>query len=190
MDKINKVLIDLAAKKDTEFKHYWNIDTDGGEFLCDLIKKNNRNNILEIGSSNGYSAILMASVLKEGGKILTIESHKERNKQALENIKAAGLESVITALPDHAPLCFSRDSFPKKKFDFVFLDCIKKYYGPSMDVLFPEFLEEDIIIVADNMLSHVEASQNLVDWFENNKDIFIYKIHDIGTGMLVAKKKI
>ena len=54
-------------------KNYWNIARETANFLSILIKTANSKNVLEIGTSNGYSAIWLALALKEtNGHLTTI----------------------------------------------------------------------------------------------------------------------
>ena len=55
-------------------------------YIMKYIKKNNIQNILEIGSAIGYSAILMAGANAET-KVTTIERDEVRYMECLKNIK-------------------------------------------------------------------------------------------------------
>lgn len=80
-------------------KKYWNIDPMSGALLQTLIHTHKPKHILEIGTSNGYSAILMGHVAQQyGGKIQTIEFFEERIKLARENIQKEELQETIEVL--------------------------------------------------------------------------------------------
>ena len=52
-------------------REYTNIAPENGQFLAILIRSIRAQNVLEIGTSNGYSAIYLAAALKEtGGKLI------------------------------------------------------------------------------------------------------------------------
>ena len=68
--------------------------SDGIDYLCDYIRKNNIKNILEIGSAIGYSAIRMALVDNDM-KITTIERDNERYNEAVRNIDEFSLGGQI-----------------------------------------------------------------------------------------------
>lgn len=85
--------------------------------------------ILEVGTAIGYSAILMSSFLAEGGKIDTIDRYELMIERARENIKRAGLDSVINIIAgDALEVLGCLD----KKYDLILLDAAKGQY--------PEFL--------------------------------------------------
>ena len=54
--------------------------------------------ILEIGTAIGYSAILLSSVLCDGGFIDTIEREEQMVALARENIKKAGCQGKINVI--------------------------------------------------------------------------------------------
>ncbi len=104
--------------------------------------------ILEVGTAIGYSAILLAGTLSQGGRIDTIERQEEMVLRARENIKKAGLENTIGIIAGDAEevlRCLD------KQYDMIFLDAAKGQY--------PEFLPECLrmlrkggLLVSDNVL--------------------------------------
>ena len=90
-------------------KEYWNIDKDAGILLQALLFTHQPKNILEIGTSNGYSAILMAEVVSQyGGHITTIEFSEKRISLAQTNIEEANLSDYITILQGDAAEVLSK----------------------------------------------------------------------------------
>ena len=61
---------------------------DGIEFLLKFINDRNIENILEIGTAIGYSAIRMC-MINDRIKVTTIERDHERYMEALKNIKVS-----------------------------------------------------------------------------------------------------
>ena len=59
-------------------------------------------NILEIGTFTGYSAICLAKGLRPGGKLITIESNDELTAFAGSYFEKAGLSSIIEQLTGNA----------------------------------------------------------------------------------------
>ena len=115
--------------------------------------------ILEIGTAIGYSSILLAGVLVNGGRMDTIERQEEMILRARENIKKAGLEYTISIIAGDAEdvlKCLD------KQYDMIFLDAAKGQY--------PEFLPECLrmlknggLLVSDNVLyKGMVASDDLV----------------------------
>lgn len=104
--------------------------------------------ILEVGTAIGYSSILLAGILDEGGRIDTIERQESMLLQAHKNIKRAGLGNTISIIAGDAQevlKCLD------KQYDMIFLDAAKGQY--------PEFLPECLrmlreggLLISDNVL--------------------------------------
>jgi predicted O-methyltransferase YrrM len=119
-----KVKMFLESRKGTW--HDWNVPYADGKILYDLILKNKYTKAVDIGTSTGLSAIWMAWALsKTGGKLITIEIHEGRHRQALANFKAAGLSDYIDARLADAHDLVKELQGP---FDFVFSDADKDWY--------------------------------------------------------------
>lgn len=106
--------------------------------------------LLEIGTCIGYSALIMAPFLAEGGKLTTIELDKERYRTAKEYFSRSPYARIITALQGDAAQWLSRLEGP---WDFVFLDGPKGQYVRYLQLLMPH-LSPGALIVADNLRYH------------------------------------
>jgi predicted O-methyltransferase YrrM len=114
----------------------WNIPEVDGKVLYDLIIQNNYKKVVDIGTSTGHSAIWMAWALsKTGGKLITIEIHEGRYKEALANFKEAGLTEYIDARLADAHELVKKLEGP---FDFVFSDADKDWYKNYFVALAPK----------------------------------------------------
>jgi predicted O-methyltransferase YrrM len=105
-------------------------------------------NILEIGTFTGYSAICLAKGLKPGGKLITIELNDELTAFAHSYFSRAGLESKITQLTGNA-----LDLIPglNLMFDLVFLDADKREYIDYYRLIIDK-VKPGGFILADNVL--------------------------------------
>ena len=103
-----------------------NVPSSDGKLLYDIIVKNGYTKALKIGTSTGHSSIWIAWALsKTGGKLITIEIDETRHKEAVANIREAGLSEYIDArLADAHELVKELDG----PFDFVFSDADKGWY--------------------------------------------------------------
>lgn len=103
-----------------------NVPPSDGKLLYDIILKNGYTNALEIGTSTGHSSIWIAWALsKTGGKLITIEIDESRHREAVSNIKEAGLSEYIDARRADAHELVKELDGP---FDFVFSDADKGWY--------------------------------------------------------------
>ncbi|MDD3236893.1 MAG: O-methyltransferase [Candidatus Gastranaerophilales bacterium] len=167
-------------------KNFWNIARETGNFLNMLIKSANAKEVLEIGTSNGYSGIWIAKALKEtGGHLSTIEFWDNRQSLAIENFKKCGVNDLITPLLGSALDILSNDF--DKKIDFAFIDANKGEYIKYFELIDP-ILKSGGIIAADNVLSHETKVKPFVDAIKNNPDYQV-EILNLPAGLLLARKK-
>lgn len=104
--------------------------------------------ILEIGTFTGYSAIYLASALKEGGKLHTIDNNPEVAEIAEKFIRKAGLgDKIFTHSGNAADIIPALDG----PFDLVFIDADKENYLNYYELVFDK-VRPGGFIVADNVL--------------------------------------
>ncbi len=180
---MNKQAFEVIKKLEKTTEKYWNIGKEAGQFLNLLIKDRNIKKVLEIGASNGYSAIWMGEALKQtGGHLYTIESHKkERYPLALKNIEEAGLTDQITAILGHAP-----ESIPKtpKFFDLVLLDATKYEHLDYLEAILPR-IKRGSIIITDNVISHKKDLLPYLKALQKTPNLKT-EILNIGSGLAVS----
>ena len=115
--------------------------------------------ILEVGTAIGYSSMIMASVMPEGGKIYTIERNLEMIDLAEKFISEKGYEDKIKILKGEAKDILSDFN---EKVDMIFLDGAKGHYEDFLSIIVNN-LNDEGIIVADNVLyKGMIASDDLV----------------------------
>ncbi len=182
---------DLLAELEAESGKYWNVPRTTARFLSEMLIFTHslypaEMNVLEIGTSNGYSGIWFAATLaslKEGGKLYTIESHDERFKLAGENFKRSGLDDYIVQVKGHAPeiiLQKGRSFWPV--FDMVFIDATKMEYKSYFDEVLL-LMRSGGLIVADNCLSHFNELGEFFDYLNFKK--YRHYLLPIDNGLLL-----
>jgi predicted O-methyltransferase YrrM len=117
--------------------------------LLEMISKMIRpQNILEIGTFTGYSAISLAKGLRTYGKLITIEVNDELSDFANSYICRAGAGEKISQLTGRA-----QDIIPALNimFDLVFIDGDKREYIEYYKLIF-EKVNPGGFILADNVI--------------------------------------
>ena len=144
MNKEQLIKIKEKALKD----HIPIIMDDTLEYIYKLYEHKKIDNILEIGTAVGYSAICFTKFLEVDGIIDTIERDENRIIEAKENIKKADVENSINIISGDAVEILPNIN---KKYDMVFIDAAKGKY-PFFLKQSLRLLKEDGVILADNIL--------------------------------------
>ncbi|MBI5101141.1 MAG: class I SAM-dependent methyltransferase [Nitrospirae bacterium] len=120
-----------------------------GRFLRLMAQLSGARQIVDIGTFTGYSALAMAEVLPEDGRLITIEHNPEHAKIAQGFFKRSPSSGRITLRQGDA--LETLRTLPDGKTDLVFIDADKQnyaaYYQESMRIL-----REGGLILADNAL--------------------------------------
>jgi caffeoyl-CoA O-methyltransferase len=104
--------------------------------------------ILEIGTFTGYSAICLAKGLQQGGRLITIEQNDELSSFAHSYFKRAGVDSKIIQMTGNAlKIIPGLNSI----FDLVFIDGDKREYIDYYRMVIGK-VRPGGFIIADNVL--------------------------------------
>lgn len=125
------------------------IRKETGALLKTLVAGMRPKSILEVGTAVGYSALLMASVMKPDCHITTIEKYEKRIPIARENFRRAGREADITLLEGDAEAIMRE--LPEGGFDFIFMDAAKGQYIHWLPAVL-RLLSAGGMLVSDNVL--------------------------------------
>jgi caffeoyl-CoA O-methyltransferase len=118
-----------------------------GRLLEMMSKMIQPQNILEIGTFTGYSAICLAKGLKPGGKLITIELNDELTAFAGSYFEKAGLCSAIQQITGNALEIIPAFDI---EFDLVFIDGDKREYIDYYRVAIGK-VKKGGFIIADNV---------------------------------------
>lgn len=114
-------------------------------------------NILEIGTAVGYSALQMCQVMPANCHITTIEKYEKRIPEAKENFRKAGEESRITFLEGDADMWLKE--LKGKQFDLVFMDAAKGQYLNWLPLLL-DLMPVGSVLISDNVLQDGDVVQS------------------------------
>ena len=191
-DKLNKIFddktTDILLELEKTIQDFWNVDRKSANFLNLTVKMINAKSALEIGTSNGYSAIWIAKALREtGGSLITIEYWEKRMALARENFKKTGVDDIITpVVGDAIEILADMKKEDKLRFDFIFIDANKAEYIQYYNSFEP-LLNKGGVIIADNILSHYKKTKDYVEQIMNNKN-YQSQLLNFEAGMLLSEK--
>jgi predicted O-methyltransferase YrrM len=125
------------------------VGPESGQVINILAKSLKAPNILELGTSYGYSGIWLAEAARAaGGRLTTIELEDYKSAYARDMSARAGLADYVDFKVGDALSIIAELPF---KLDFVLVDLWKDMYTPCLDAFYPK-LNPGAIIVADNMI--------------------------------------
>ena len=126
-----------------------NVGPEKGEILRDHLLKSKPNNVIELGTFIGYSAVLISSTIGEKSKLTSIDSDSHSIEIAKELINFAGLDDKVNLMHGSA-----EEIIPELNFnaDFVFIDHAKKKYLSDLKLLeTEEIVLKNCTVFADNV---------------------------------------
>ncbi len=182
-EKIDQVLrtLEKQAKFEEEYQdkvgrseRMLSITRTIGLFYNIFLRSTGAKNILEIGTSVGYSTIWFAEALREnlGTKIISLEQDSKKIERAKKNFVTAGIEQYVEILQGDALETLSKISNQKEslsKFDFIFIDADKERYIQYFDMSLP-LLKKGGIIGADNIVYPERFNEMMKDYVNHVKN--------------------
>ena len=161
--RIERVLSEYderAAKETALFAAGWDRDErrdqlllrvgpETGRLVNILAAEAGAKNILELGTSYGYSTVWLAEAAsRTGGKVLSLDLAASKQAYARDMLTRAGLLAHVELMTGDAVEILGRLPGP---FDFVLIDLWKDLYVSCLELVAPR-LSPGAILVADNML--------------------------------------
>ena len=168
-----------------------------------ILKLKKPNNILEVGTAIGYSAINFSKYLDgENRHILTIEKSNEMYGIAISNISKMGLEDIIRVENADATIYLETLDEKKEQFDIIFIDAAKGQYLKFLDNAL-RLIKTGGVIIADNVYfkgrvlsgynehRHRTATNRLREYLKivNERNDLDTTVFNIGDGVAVSIKK-
>jgi len=151
---IDRLLAELYEQGQRE-GGMWNIGPEGGALLAWLVGLLGARRVLEVGTSNGYSAIWLARALRRtGGALVTLEVEPRKVALAKENLRRAGLEREVSIVEGPALASLPVLTGP---FQLVFIDADKPQYAAYLSEV-RRLVGPGSVIVADNVQTHPEET--------------------------------
>lgn len=164
-------------------------------FIIDLITEHQLQQVLELGSCWGYSALCIASETKV--EIISLERDLERHTQARYHVKTMNFQERIEMVYDDA-LVYQ----PNQSFDLIVIDAVKAQNQAFVDRYYP-YLNIGGFMVIDNAGFHGQVHStrqvpksikamitSLREFSETIQEDsrFRYQEFNIGDGLIVLEK--
>ena len=159
----------------------WQVPETTARFLYDTAVKTGARNILELGTSIGYSTIWLAKAAREnGGEVFTVERDSRKAAQARLHFKMAGFENITLF---NAKILEVLAGFGVgRKIDLIFMDADKGSYHIYLPYLL-NLLSKDGLILVDNAGNFRERMREFIAAIESRDDLSM-EFHDFDNGIL------
>jgi len=159
-----------------------NLEPETARLVHILARSSRAKSILEIGTSNGYSTIWLASAAAAaGGRLVTIDHSAEKQVMARENLRLAGLLEWVELRNGKASTLVRELPGP---FDLVFVDADRANAAANLQALLSK-LTPSVLLLADNIHSHAEEIAGYLDAV-NRLEGFHHVVVPIGKGLSIA----
>ncbi|WP_421684074.1 O-methyltransferase [Stutzerimonas urumqiensis] len=163
-----------------------NITRDTGQFLALLVRATRAADIVEVGTSNGYSTLWLAeATIATGGRVVTVERAAHKVEQARRTFERSGLAGRIELVHDEAAAVLAR--LTEASVDLLFLDSERSQYlawWPRLRAL----IRPGGLLVVDNAVSHATEMASFVAAVEAD-DAFTTSLVPVGKGEFLAVRE-
>ena len=161
------------------------ISEEDGRFLRVLVATRGAKSILEIGAASGYSGIWLGLGAREsGGRVVAIEYDPTRAKEAVENVRKAGVVDVVRVI--HGDGFVEIPKLPGA-FDLVFLDAWKPDYKKFFDLVYPR-LNPGGLFIAHNVVNKKNEMEPFLRTILSHPSLYTTIVSPSGEGMSVSYK--
>jgi predicted O-methyltransferase YrrM len=184
LDKIERFGLSHDPGQTDRKQKMLNVERPTAELIHILLLSSRRKHVLEIGTSNGFSAIVIGATLQSidgAAPLTTIERDPIKVAGARRNIEHAQLSFIVQVIQGPATEVVSNLAGP---FDCVFFDADRVSAPDQLRMLLPKF-EPDVLLLTDNVLSHPQEVAAYITAVERLPD-FVCMTVPIGKGLHIA----
>ena len=171
------------AQQTDRIQRYRNVEPESALFLAMQIHIQQSKEILEIGTSTGYSTLWLAHAVQQTqGRVTTLEIDPARTAQAQHHAQELDLDDVIDFWVGDAEKYLTKTT---QQYDFIFLDAERDAY-----VGYWAFLQKMLnpcggVLIVDNVISHAAQVKCFIELIENDPR-FISMTLPIGAGLYMG----
>lgn len=182
MQELHQSFIKFDALQKDRIQRYRNIEPDSALFLAMQVRIQQSKNILEIGTSTGYSTLWLANAAQTSqGHVTTLEIDPARSQQAQQYANELQLSEVIDFWVGDAQSFLEK---AEQQYDFILLDAERDAYMDYWQYL-PHMLHpKNGVIFVDNVISHAAEVQQFIALVKSDER-FMSMTLSIGSGLLM-----
>ncbi|MEU6067995.1 MULTISPECIES: O-methyltransferase [Streptomyces] len=160
-----------------------NMTPEAAGLIALLIRAQRAKSVLEIGTSNGYSAIWFADAARDtGGRLTTVETDAVRVEAALRNLERAGVSDHVDVVHGDGGEVLARTE--DASVDLVVLDAERPAYVEYWPQL-RRVLTRHGMVAVDNAVSHRDQLTAFRALVAETGD-FAVDLREVGDGVFTA----
>jgi len=186
LNELYQAFIKFDAGQCDRINRYRNIEPESALFLAMQVRIQKSKNILEIGTSTGYSTLwLVDAALLTGARVKTLEIDTKRSLQAQHYAKELEVDHVIDFWVGDAQNYLENC---QEVYDFILLDAERDAYLNYWVHLQNMISNHGGVLIVDNVISHAAEVKSFIS--EIKKDSrFLTTTLALGAGLLLVTKK-
>ena len=171
------------ALQSDRLQRFRNIEPESARLLGVLIRAQQAQKILEIGTSTGYSTLWLANAAQSTqGQVTTIEIDAERSRQAQQHAARLHLQNAVEFKVGDA-LEFLQQC--TERYDFILLDAERDAYVAYWPYLAQLMQAKGGLLAVDNVLSHASEVAEFIGMVEADKRFACARL-PVGAGLLLV----
>ena len=160
-----------------------NIEPESAQFLAQLVHIQQTQQILEIGTSTGYSTLWLAYAAQQvNARLATLEIDAERSQQAASHLADFNLSNGVEFWVGDAAEYLKQS---QAIFDFILLDAERDAYVDYWPDLKRLMCVSRGVLVVDNVLSHADQVTDFIARIQQDEQFNLSTLA-IGAGLLVV----
>jgi predicted O-methyltransferase YrrM len=180
-----KQILAILGDLDKQRSGNWNVPELDGRLLRILAESIGAKNVVELGTSNGYSTLWLAlATEKTDGRITTFEIDEAKIAAAKANFSRAGMAQRITIVVGDA---HEEVKKLKEPIDLLFLDADKEGYLDYLEKLLPR-VRPGGLILSHNM-NAPKPDPRFVEAITTNPALETVFVNMHAAGMAISLKK-
>ena len=174
------------AKQSDRLNRWRNLEPESALFLSILVRSKQAKQVLEIGTSNGFSTLWLADAVKATHGFLTsLEIDASRTTLAQNHLRQFGLDDRVNCLTVDA-----KDFLDERHqlYDIIFLDAERNAYVSYWSALKWLICQQaGTLLIVDNVISHKEDMSAFLAIVEAD-DSVVATVIAVGAGLLIVTK--
>ncbi|WP_210491479.1 class I SAM-dependent methyltransferase [Patulibacter sp. SYSU D01012] len=160
-----------------------NLEPETGALLHLLIHATGARRVLEVGTSNGYSALWLGDALRAtGGRLESVDVDAGRLEAARANVARGGLQDVVALRQEDGGAALA--AAEEDAYDLVFLDAERDAYAGWWPAL-RRVVRPGGLVAADNAISHAHELMAFRALLREDEGV-VETLDGTGAGLLLA----